>query len=1415
MEPHNRGRCATPEAALCVGKDRLLVVNIKIGEGLYSAIIDTGATCSYLPLNGRVMKEVNPKTYKVNVKSRLASDSYTERNDKETKCHIKLEAHQEMKSLEATFLIISNQDSILDHDVLLGYPEILALGLVIEPKDGQLCVVHGNDVIGRDCEAKAPIRALVAVQNKSKASKELEILVRCYKKVFAEKAESTINCKPVRVFLTKCQPLKAKPMRFSPENMNHLKTLLDRWLKDKIIEKSNSPYSCSAHFVPKKSGAPRLVNNYIPINKRVIWDNYPLPTMTDMMAALQGTKFFSALDLTEGFLQVPLHREDRHKLAFVTPLGMFQFTRLPYGYINSPSAFQRVMNEVFWEGLYKKCIVYIDDILVFGKTESEHHENLEWVLLQCQKNNVKLNAKKCKFFCKEVEFLGYRITDGTISAFPNKFQDVFEKTPQSKEELATVLGKLGFYSRFIKDFSQLTLPLRRLARKEAEFKWSEEHNRCLKQLKKNLDAATPQVLPDESTKKFANIMVREYDIEVALSTVDDQLIGRASQILSETESRYTPVEKALLAMIMTYKNFRHCLTTSNLTFRSGIKALKNAIRLVDMPARVERLLLRLPPEVNPEIEYCDELAVSTENPSSNKQLKKVRFENQKPEEIDHDEFEAVYYTDGACQGNGTAEGRASWAYVPTDPKERCRSGLISNEPPTNQVAELKAATEAILQAKRNGKRSVLIYTDSDYTAQAINGRLDGWKNNNWMACNRKTVINKKALQDLCEAIGDLRVAAIRLPAHSGIPGNEKADQLARKELVGLLTVEDEDIDQEISAIVEQMEENDDLREKYVFKDRKLFMRVKNSQNQEILKLYVPKSQRGILLYFAHDNDTFGGHMGVKKTLKKLANFVWPQMQQHVTNYVKTCDLCQRFREEKGLKRGFMHVLPVQKAFQTVYMDLITPIHETYTANKVIITLIDGYTRYGIAKACPRVLSEHLVDFVKDEVLLRHGLVERIVCDNGPVFRSQMFQDAMKKLGIEISFTCPYNPQANGRVERWNGTLKAILKKYTDKAQFEWDKHVQKAVYSYNITKHESTKYSPYELLYGRTNRSPLNIQDSEEYHFEDFDPHRILARQQALENMNQSAITAKYYYDKKHQPIDFHEDQEILVRLKTLPLRISRKLAHKWIGPFKLVKIIGPKDNPSSVIFRDDRSNLHRAAFSNIKPYHRRDDLEAKELENIVSKYEQQGIPVLLRDLNGDQERETDQDSTAPGDEGLDPESQNSSRNQNPSDDITHVIDELYEPRPTPTQQLIAGQELRRFGPNPVIRDTCRPTILRRPVEREIQPIITPIDVLGSTPSQPVVSADYDPMDMFGSLEPEETYVLASEPSPQDTQLERADMGDENAPNESRETIRAQESESVADNASGQERPRSASEGHQLTMRRSTRIPKPKKITNL
>jgi len=196
-----------------------------------------------------------------------------------------------------------------------------------------------------------------------------------------------------------------------------------------------------------------------------------MPQISDLLAHLFEANYYSALDCTEGFRQIPIAIEDRPKTSSITAKGKYQFIRCPFGFTNAPAVYQRAMKEVFRDGLYKRCVIYIGDILVDGKTRQVVLDDLAWVFQRCREANVKLKRSKCSFLQTAVEFLGYKIEGHTILTIRKKCDKWMDQIPTSRKEAQAVLGFLNYYSRFIENFSAKTAEIRAAIKKDP-FIWT-------------------------------------------------------------------------------------------------------------------------------------------------------------------------------------------------------------------------------------------------------------------------------------------------------------------------------------------------------------------------------------------------------------------------------------------------------------------------------------------------------------------------------------------------------------------------------------------------------------------------------------------------------------------------------------------------------------------------------------------------------------------------------------------------------------------------------------------------------------------------------------------------------------------------------------------------------------------------------
>lgn len=360
---------------------------------------------------------------------------------------------------------------------------------------GRMTAKIGDVIVGEETPLSQQSSLMGLIKDDNIIPKTIITLINRFKDIFTEKAKEHILTEPMSISLISNRLVKARLKEHSAEDLVDIREQLDSLLTNGIIEPSNSPFSSNARLVPKKNGQKRLVVNFIALNAITKKDNYPIPRINDLFNSLRGAKYFCALDCTEGFHQILMSPEDRHKTAFVTPFGLFHYTRCPFGLTNSPAVFQRTMNRIFHEGLYTKCVNYIDDFVVFGKSLKELETNLEWMVGKCAEYNVKLKLSKCVFAKESVAFLGFCISHNKIAPVPGKCDPISLISPQRKTDVLSILGTLNYYSRFIENFAEKTKPLINLTRKDKEFEWRPEYSLIIKDLQNDLKKAFPQEIP--------------------------------------------------------------------------------------------------------------------------------------------------------------------------------------------------------------------------------------------------------------------------------------------------------------------------------------------------------------------------------------------------------------------------------------------------------------------------------------------------------------------------------------------------------------------------------------------------------------------------------------------------------------------------------------------------------------------------------------------------------------------------------------------------------------------------------------------------------------------------------------------------------------------------------------------------------
>lgn len=224
--------------------------------------------------------------------------------------------------------------------------------------------------------------------------------------------------------LTADKPIKKPPYKTQPLKQKIIKEKIEEMLQQGIIEESKSPFSSPVVLAQKKSGEWRFCVDFRALNDITVKDAYPLPRIEETLEALHGNCYFSTLDLLSGFWQIPLAPEDRCKTAFALRGGLYEFKVMPFGLTNAPATFQRLMDRVLSSLNWKSCIVYLDDVIVFGKTLKEQNNNLSRVLDHVIKARLKLKPSKCQFAAEEVIYLGHRINKHGIGTDTSKVEAI-------------------------------------------------------------------------------------------------------------------------------------------------------------------------------------------------------------------------------------------------------------------------------------------------------------------------------------------------------------------------------------------------------------------------------------------------------------------------------------------------------------------------------------------------------------------------------------------------------------------------------------------------------------------------------------------------------------------------------------------------------------------------------------------------------------------------------------------------------------------------------------------------------------------------------------------------------------------------------------------------------------------------------
>ena len=690
---------------------------------------------------------------------------------------------------------------------------------------------------------------------------------------------------PHRIETGDANPVRKRPYRVTPEQRLEIERQTDDLEKHGIISQSNTLWQSPVVLVKKKNGEYRFAVDFRGVNKVTKPMNFPITHFQDVVDSLGQSKsnFYSVLDMAQGFFQISLDPETKDRTGFVTHQGVYEFNRLPFGLMNSSSAFSLVLNEVLRGINYKYALVYIDDCLIFSQTFEEHLHHLSEVFKRFRKANLRLKPSKCMFAAKEVKFLGHIFTQDGLSVDPGKVTAVTEyPCPKNQTDVRSFIGLANYYRRFVKDFAKIARPLNDLLKKDVMFVWSESCENAFQTLKERLTMAPILAFPDFEKEFILYTDASHLAISFILGQKDDsgreKVISYGGRALRQAEKNWGISDLEGLALVEGIRYYHTYLASHKFTVITDHIALRT-LKDNRMNSRLGRWAVFLQGYQYDVVHKPGKLHTNADS------LSRRKYET--TAESNNDDCDDVVI----------------------DPQV-CSVHVESN------VTEYKLEFVEEKQAQVNSTKAV----KTDVLSEMI--------------CAIDTYENLDPMQHMF-SIHDLTKEKLR---EAQVKDASFGPMFDYKEN---LKVPDDRNDANRLVSEAQFYEVEDGILYHFYHPRSKGHKWENVKKQ----LAVPLVFRDSVLKSYHDA-LMGGHFGIERTYEAIRiKFFWPSMYKDIKIYCQSCEACQQAKRHVHHKKALLQPLPVGDVFSRIHVDILGPLPKTDDGYKYVLLVVDSFTKW--------------------------------------------------------------------------------------------------------------------------------------------------------------------------------------------------------------------------------------------------------------------------------------------------------------------------------------------------------------------------------------------------------------------------------------------------------------------------------------
>jgi hypothetical protein len=452
-----------------------------------------------------------------------------------------------------------NDFIIADCDPILGSDFLASHNLLVD--------CHSKTLVSHSSPPNMPT-INTALQSHTCSNRDLQQLLEQFSEIF----EDNVGTKPVEHPIqhhinTRGPIISSRPYRIPIGREEEVKAAIRDLLNRGIIRPSASPFSSPLILVPKSDGTSRPCVDYRRLNANTLPDKYPLPRIEDLIRSAKG-KIFSKVDLRSGYHQIPVHPADIPKTATITPFGLYEFVRMPFGLRTAGSTFQRFIDYVV-RGL-DGVVAYVDDILVFSDSWQQHLQQVTQLLCRLRQFGLRLKTEKCVWGQTNMPFLGYLLSSDGYLPDPERIEKLLGlQTPKNSIHVRRVIGMFNYYRQFLPNFSQTMAPLYGAAGK---FEWTAKAQQSFESLKSSLAKVTQLTIPSASEVFHIYTDASSIAIGSAIHQKGKPL-AFYSKLLSPAEQNYSTFDREALAVVKTLQAYHHWFDGSKVVVHTDHKPL--------------------------------------------------------------------------------------------------------------------------------------------------------------------------------------------------------------------------------------------------------------------------------------------------------------------------------------------------------------------------------------------------------------------------------------------------------------------------------------------------------------------------------------------------------------------------------------------------------------------------------------------------------------------------------------------------------------------------------------------------------------------------------------------------------------------------------------------------------------------------